>query len=76
MRKIPQEEQFMDEISDLLKSGKYEEKTSNAPVILSEELVGLVGSRQLRGRFALGKRSVAGSGYHIECRPALPIALR
>lgn len=33
----------MDEISDLLKSGKYEEKTSNAPVILSEELVGLVG---------------------------------
>ncbi|MBR2871563.1 MAG: RNA polymerase sigma factor RpoD [Clostridia bacterium] len=33
----------MDEISDLLKSGKYEEKTSNAPVTLSEELVGVVG---------------------------------
>ena len=33
----------MDEISDLIKSGKYEEKQSGAPVVLSEELVGLVG---------------------------------
>ena len=33
----------MDEINDLIKSGKYEEKQSGAPVVLSEELVGLVG---------------------------------